>query len=371
LLRTLLETSGAEVMQATPITWRMLIDAGWSGGPSFTALCGGEAFPGDLVAPLRARVGRLFNMYGPTETTVWSSIHHVTSDDAPVPLGKPIDNTQLHVLDQDLEPVPVGVEGELVIGGEGVTLGYLARPELTDERFVPDPFRPGARMYRTGDVVRMRRDGALVFERRLDSQVKVRGFRIELGEVEVAVARHPAIAEVACKVYEPAPGDARLAAYCVPAPGEQVPAASELRAFLTESLPAYMVPQHFVTLERLPLTPNRKVDRKALPAPEQAAARTYRAPRNDAETVLAETWAEVLGIPKVGLDDDFFDLGGHSILATRVIARLSERTAIELPLRRLFAHSRLADLAEHVAVLLALKGAAPATEGDDREELTF
>ncbi len=373
-LRALIEESKADIVQATPVTWRMLIDAGFSGGSSFTALCGGEAFPGDLVAPLRARVGRLFNMYGPTETTVWSALQPVTTDEAPVPIGRAIDNTQLHVLDAELQLVPVGVPGELYIGGDGVTRGYLHRPELTTERFVDDPFSPGKRMYRTGDVVHRRWDGTLVFERRVDTQVKVRGFRIELGEIEAALARHPKVAEVVCNVYEPKPGDARLAAYCVPRDSAGLPDAAELRSFLADLLPAYMVPQYFVTLASIPLTPNRKADRKALPAPEVATNRTYRSPRNESERVLADVWSDVLGVNRVGIDDDFFDLGGHSILATRVIARVNDQTGVELPLRRIFAHPRLVDLAEHLGVLLTLKsGVAGGAVGDggEREEVTF
>jgi amino acid adenylation domain-containing protein len=370
LLKALLAASGAKVMQATPVTWRMLIDAGWDGGEGFTALCGGEAFPADLVAPLRGRVGRLYNMYGPTETTVWSALHPVTTDEHPVPIGKPIDNTRCYVLDAEMQPVPIGVPGELLIGGEGVTLGYLDRAELTAERFVADPFRPGQTLYRTGDLVRHRRDGALVFDRRLDTQVKVRGFRIELGEIEAALARHDSVAEVVCNVYEPTPGDTRLAAYCVPR-GKALAEAGELRRFLGETLPAYMVPQHFVELAAIPLTPNRKADRKALPPPVQTV-RVYRAPAGDAETQLAGVWAEVLGVERVGADDDFFDLGGHSILATRVIARLAELCGIDLPLRRIFANPRLEDLARHVSLLLTLKAqVVTVDDGGEREETSF
>jgi non-ribosomal peptide synthetase component F len=324
-------------MQATPATWRLLLAAGWEGAPGFRVLCGGEALPADLADALAQR-GTLFNLYGPTETTIWSTCHRV-SPGGPVLIGHPLANQQVHVLDGLGQRVPLGVPGELYIGGDGVSRGYLNRPDLTAERFVPDPFRgvPGARMYRTGDVVRLRADGNLEFIGRNDGQVKVRGFRIELGEIEGALARHPAVAQAVAQVRELRAGDARLVAWYV---GREGATASDdqLRQHLRGILPEYMVPQHLVRLDRLPLTPNGKIDRKALPTPEASTgpAEGFVAPRTPAEERVAALWQEALGVARVGVHDDFFALGGHSLLAAQVIARLAREHGIAVPMRRMF-----------------------------------
>ena len=353
-----IESSGATVMQATPATWRLLLETGWQGRPGLKVLCGGEALPPDLARELFGRVGSLWNVYGPTETTVWSSVHQVALQDLesgrPVPLGGPIANTEVYLLDRfehGLEPMPDGVPGELYIGGEGLARGYFGRPDLTAERFVPDRFsgRPGVRLYRTGDLVRRRpRDGALEFLGRADFQVKIRGFRIELGEVETVLSTYPGIRGCVAVVRDDRPGDRRLVAYLV---ADDAPRPRELRAFLVQRLPEYMVPSDFVALERLPLTPSGKVDRRALPSLDPTRVEdevTYVAPRTPAEEVLAGIWAEVLGVERVGVGDDFFNLGGHSLSAARVLSRVRNAFAIELPLSLMFDKRTLEGMASAV-----------------------
>jgi acyl carrier protein len=268
-------------------------------------------------------------------------------------VGKPIYNTQVYILDPHLKPVPIGVSGELLLGGAGVSRGYLGRPDLTAEKFVPDPFsdEPGQRLYRTGDLGRWLADGNVVFLGRMDFQVKIRGFRVEPGEIEVALNAHPAVRETVVLAREDEPGKRRLVAYIALAEGT-APTVSELRSFLLTTLPDYMVPSAFVFLDALPLTPNGKVNRKALPVPDQSRPeleRAYVAPRTALESVVAECWAAVLGIERVGVNDDFFELGGHSLLATQVIGRLREVFPVELPLRALFEAPTVAGLAERMA----------------------
>jgi amino acid adenylation domain-containing protein len=337
------------VLQATPATWRLLLDAGWEGAASLRALSGGEALPAELAARLRERVGALWNVYGPTETTIWSTAHPLGAGPdvrrGHVSIGAPVANTRVYVVDPYLSPVPVGVPGELYIGGAGVARGYLGRPGLSAEKFVPDPFaaQRGARLYRTGDLARWRPDGTLEFLGRNDHQVKVRGFRIELGEIEAVLRQHESIAD--CVVVARADaGETRLVAYVV---GKAE--AEALRAHVRRSLPEYMVPAAFVSLGALPLTPNGKLDRKALPAPELASAKeTYVAPRTPVEEVLAEIWAEVLRREQVGVHDRFFNLGGHSLLAIRVVSRIRELFAVELSLRALFEGPTVAEVAGRV-----------------------
>jgi amino acid adenylation domain-containing protein len=337
LLAAALERSAATVLQATPSTWRMLFDAGWTGRPGLTALCGGEVLPADLADRLTAATARVVNLYGPTETTVWSTLAEVRPGASAPAIGRPIANTRVHVVDRRLEPVPPGASGELWIGGPGVARGYLGRPDLTAERFVPDPFaaEPGARAYRTGDLARFRPDGELEFLGRIDHQVKVRGFRIELAEVEAALAALPGVRAAAAAVREAAPGDRRLVGYLVAEADACEPAV--LRRRLSEVLPAFMVPSAFVRLEALPLTPNGKVDRRALPAPGGSPRRgEHVPPRTPVEEAVALLFKEVLDAGPVGATDDFFDLGGHSLLVARLAARLRESFAIDLSLRSLF-----------------------------------
>ncbi|WP_437935846.1 amino acid adenylation domain-containing protein [Sorangium sp. So ce341] len=360
-----LERSGATVMQATPSTFRLLLAAGWTGDPRLRALAGGEALPPDLAGPLRARVGALWNMYGPTETTVWSAAARI-EDPERITLGSPIANTRIYILDERRARLPIGVAGELYIGGAGLARGYHDRPELTRERFLPDPFsdEPGARMYRTGDLARIAHDGLIEYLGRLDHQVKIRGFRVELGEVEVTVARHPGVAECACAARRDTVGESVLVAYYVPATEEATPDA--LRAHARASLPEYMVPAHFVALPRLPQTPNGKIDRNALPDPGEqgrAAGQDREPPSTDAERLVAAVWEELLGRAP-SRTDRFFDLGGHSLLAMRVVSRLRERAGLEVPLRWLFDRPALADLAEAIGQLAA-SSARPALRRRD------
>ncbi|WP_425555914.1 phosphopantetheine-binding protein [Kitasatospora nipponensis] len=269
---------------------------------------------------------------------------------ATLPLGRPVGGTRALVLDADLRPVPVGVPGELCLGGARLARGYHRRPGLTAERFVPDPLAtdPGRRLYRTGDLVRHRADGVIEFLGRIDQQVKVRGLRIELGEIEAALLRHPAVQQATAVATRTAPGENRLVGYLVARPQATLPDPEALRAHLRELLPEYMIPAQWVTLDAMPLTTSGKVDRKALPDPAQAAAhgaRAYLAPRDPAEEAVAGFWSELLGVRRVGVLDDFFALGGHSLLATRVLARIREGFGVDLPLRLLFEATTVADLA--------------------------
>ena len=336
-LRALLETSGATVMQATPATWRLLLDADWRGGPRFKALVGGEGLPPDLAHQLLERVGELWNMYGPTETTVWSTCWRVEQPERGIAIGRPIANTQVHILDEHGQVCPIGVPGEMYIGGDGVTLGYLHRPELTAERFVADRVGAGAGgpLYRTGDRGRWRHDGQLEHLGRLDFQVKVRGYRIELGEIEAALEEQETVKQAVVVVRGGSPEDIRIVAYVTFQAGGSA-TSSELRRFLRKSLPEHMLPNVFVELDELPLTDNGKVNRRALPAPaeeQRSAEDNFIAPRTAAEQALAGVWQEILGVPRVSVLDNFFELGGHSLLAAQMVARLAQTSGLRLELR--------------------------------------
>jgi amino acid adenylation domain-containing protein len=331
-LQDLLASTGATIMQATPATWRLLIDAGWNGAPTLSILCGGEALPTELAAQLLERCGALWNMYGPTETTVWSTMDRVTTSDR-ITVGRPIGNTKIHIVDEQLRPVPAGLRGEICIAGDGVARGYLNRVELTAEKFVRDSFSTvaGDRMYRTGDLGRWLPDGRLDVLGRADQQVKLRGFRIELGEIEAVLERHDAIRQAVATVFDDGLGDRRLVAYVVHAPGVDA-TASELRRFLRQDLPDYMVPSLFIPLDALPLTPNGKVDRKALPAPlgQQRRRNEVVAPRTEMEQRIAALWTEAIGARDVSVFDNFFDIGGHSLLSLQVIARIEQQIGVRL-----------------------------------------
>jgi acyl-coenzyme A synthetase/AMP-(fatty) acid ligase/acyl carrier protein len=309
-----------------------------------TVIVAGESCPPELVQHHTETLPQatLFNEYGPTEGTVWSSVYRCepAMDQRSVPIGRPVTNTQIYVLDSQLQPVPVGVTGELYIGGDGVARGYGNHPDRTAERFVPDPFglKPGARLYRTGDLGRFLADGNIEYAGRNDFQVKVRGYRIELGEIELALAQHPDVKEAVVLANE-----TRLTAYVVL---NQVGTAKQLKEFLKERLPEYMVPSSFVVLDALPLTTTGKLDRKALlkqigVEPEE----DYLAPRTALEQVLAGIFSEILSRERVSVNDSFFDLGGHSLLATQVLSRLREAFQLEMPLRQLFKAPTVAGLA--------------------------
>jgi amino acid adenylation domain-containing protein len=341
-------------VQATPSGWRLLLNAGFH-RPSGTALVGGEPLPPPLARQLRAAVGRLVNVYGPTETTVWSTAWEVPPAANEVSLGDPVNNTQIYLLGRDLCPVPIGVPGEVYIGGDGVARGYRDRPGLTAERFLPDPFGPsGARIYRTGDLARRRHDGTMEFLGRADHQVKLRGHRIELGEIEAALLTHPDIAQAAVAVSTDGQGVAFLAGYLVTR-ADTTPTTAELRQHLARDLPSYMIPDVYTAIPALPLTPNGKLDRKALPAAERRPARhsDHRAPRTDTEQAIAAVWAGVLGIDEVGALDDFFALGGHSLLAPTVTAELNAAFGQHIPVRLMFAHPSVEDLAQAIDELLS------------------
>jgi AMP-binding enzyme/AMP-binding enzyme C-terminal domain/Phosphopantetheine attachment site len=350
----------------------MLVDAGWHGSDRLRIACGGEPVPAALVEELHRRAQSVWHMYGPTETTVWSSIAEIAPADGPPAIGGPIANTRFAVLDRGGRLAPTGVPGELVIGGAGVACGYRGQPELTAERFVDDPTSPGSVAYRTGDIVRRRRDGTLEFLGRLDNQVKLRGFRIELGEIESVLMRHPLVGQAVVTMRDDLPGDRRLIAYLVAA-GKTAPTASELREHLLATLPAYMVPAAFVALDALPVSANSKIDRDALPAPSGAlTTRKGRlvAPRTPIETLVADAWREVLAIEQIGIYDDFFELGGNSLLLARVNARLARSLGIRLPLRRLFELPVLADVSGELVGRLA-EASAGGADGLERlfEEL--
>ncbi|MEH2059372.1 MAG: amino acid adenylation domain-containing protein [Nostoc sp.] len=337
----------ATIMQATPATWRLLLDSNYQFS-DLKILCGGEALPWDLVNELLARSASFWNLYGPTETTIWSSVCQLESSESLISIGRPISNTQIYILDQNLQPVPVGVPGELHIGGAGLARGYLNRPELTQEKFIPNPFN-NSKLYKTGDLARYLPDGNIEYLGRIDNQVKIRGFRIELGEIEAALSQHPHVQASYVIAREDTPGDKRLVAYIVPQPQVTL-VISELRSDLKKKLPDYMVPSAIVILESLPLTPNGKIDRRALPAPEPSSEllEKYVAPRNPIEEILSLIWQQVLKVELVGRHDNFFELGGHSLLATQLISRVRSSLKVELPLRSLFAAPTIAELSYNI-----------------------
>ena len=331
-----LQVHQATILQATPATWRMLLETKWAGDRKLKMLCGGEPLPRDLADELLAKGGELWNMYGPTETTIWSSCSLVERGDAPITIGLPIANTQLYILDPQLQPVPVGVPGELHIGGKGLARGYHHRAELTAQKFIADPFSKDGRLYKTGDLARFLPDGRVDCLGRLDHQVKIRGFRVELGEIEQVLNQHPQVQASAVIVREDIPGDKRLTAYLVTRNGAPNPA--ELREALRVKLPDYMVPAAFVPLPKLPQTPNGKLDRKALPKPDFVAPDHIRfvAPTTPTEIAVAEIWSEALHVPRVGVNDDFFELGGHSLLAVRIFTEIRKRFKTTFGLSVLF-----------------------------------
>jgi acyl carrier protein len=318
-------------------------------------LFGGEAVDPQAVQRVldQGKPRHLLNVYGPTEGTTfttWYEVQNVEPGARTVPIGRPLANSDVWVLDSWGRMAPVGVMGELCIGGDGLARGYLGRPELTADRFVPHPYsrKPGARLYRTGDMVRYQSDGNIEFLKRIDQQVKIRGFRVELGEIESALNQYPPIAESVVVDRKDASNNTQLIAYVVPRPGA-APTSSQIFAFLQEKLPAYMIPAAFVTINELPLTPNGKVDKRALPLPDQSEVDrevNFVAPRTPMEETIAQIWREVLGLAQVGVESNFFDLGGHSLMATRVVSQIRERCGVELPLRLLFESPTIAALAE-------------------------
>lgn len=353
LLALLTETE-TTIVQATPSTWRLLLEAGLPQDRRVKALCGGEALPPDLANSLLRHCRSVWNLYGPTETTIWSTVWRVRKPGSGIRIGRPIANTQIHVLDERAQPCPIGVPGEIVIGGAGVTLGYHDQPLLTTERFMPDSFcsEPGARLYRTGDLGRWTWTGDLEHMGRLDQQVKLRGFRIELGEIEATLQNHPAVQNAVVTTQQISADDTRLIAYLVApdAPDEKV-----LRDALRKTLPEYMIPQHFIVIDEVPLLNNGKINRKALPQLESGklnpADSAGIAPASDLERQVVQAMTHALNQSTLGTTDDFFAVGGHSILAARVISRLNDQLQIKLPMRAIFEAPTAAALAARIAAM--------------------
>ncbi|MEU5096501.1 amino acid adenylation domain-containing protein [Streptomyces sp. NPDC020996] len=324
-LASVVDAAGTTILQATPATWKLLVAAGWRGRPGLRVITGGEPLPRELAAALHERVAEVWNMYGPTETTIYSTGVRIDPGDD-ITIGRPVRNTRAYVLDRSLQPVPLGVVGELFIAGDGLARDYAGQPSATAAAFVPDPFGtvPGARMYRTGDLARLRKDGRIELLGRTDSQVKVRGFRIELGEIEQALTAHESVRDVAVVVREET-GEKNLVAYATLRRGAAQPDLAAWRSFLRRRLPDYMVPSAFVVMPVMPLTPNGKIDRRALPAPTTAQRESLgTAPRTRLETALTRRWAEILGIESVGIDENFFDLGGDSFKAVLAVKAARE-----------------------------------------------
>jgi amino acid adenylation domain-containing protein len=362
VLGRMIAEHGITIMQATPTTWHMLLEAGWRAPSGFRALCGGEALPASLAARLLEQGIELWNMYGPTETTVWSTLSRIHDAKQRITVGRPIDNTQVWILDEQRNLCGVGLEGEICIGGLGVATGYFKRPELTAEKFVRDPFASaaGARVYRTGDLGRWREDGTIEHLGRLDFQVKIRGYRIELGEIEARIDALHGVAQSVVIAREDSPGDVRLVGYCVANANVELDPL-QMRESLRKDLPDYMLPQSLVVLESLPLLPNGKINRKALPAPASvapAAGRSMQPPRTDLERTVAAHMQSVLKIDAVGVHDDFFSLGGHSLLAARLVGQINRELGLQLGLRTLFESPSVEKLA--LAIEKLRGGDAPA-----------
>lgn len=347
-LAGLLRGSGARFLQASPTTWRMLTESGWSPHAGFRLLSGGEAMSADLMTRLRATDAQVWDMYGPSEATVFAFGTRMTDDE---PVWVPAADTTVYLLDRDLEPVLDGVAGEIFVGGDGLARGYLGRPATTADVFLPDPFaaEPGGRMYATGDIGRRDRGGRIEILGRRDHQLKIRGFRVEPGEVENILAGHP---DVRAVVVHPVPGpqgDRRLAAYLILRDGAAV---EEVRRHADRVLPGYMVPTHFVVLGSFPRLANGKVDRAALPVPGSDRPKVttrYEPPDGPVETAIAEVWADALGVERVGRDDDYFKLGGHSLLMLRIVARLAREHRVEVTFRDFLEHRTVRGLAAAAA----------------------
>ena len=345
-MKALIRSSRATAMQATPSFWQFLVESDWFGDRRMKVFCGGEALSRELAEKLLERAGEVWNLYGPTETTIWSTLSKIHSGTGPIFIGRPIANTQTYLLDGHLQPVPVGVPGELHIGGEGLARGYLNRPELTEEKFIADPFGDG-RLYKTGDLARFRADGQIECLGRNDFQIKLRGHRIDLGEIESVLRQYPNVCEAVALLREDERGQKRLVAY-LQRSTHPSPEAGILQQFLKTKLPDYMIPAAFVVLDKFPLTPNGKINRKALPPPaaERVEAKhAFTPPRTPAEETLAKIWRDLLRQPEIGIDDNFFEIGGHSLLAMQLMARIRGEFQAELSLRNIFESPSIAELA--------------------------
>jgi amino acid adenylation domain-containing protein len=343
------------VMQATPATWRMLLEAGWSGNKQLKILSGGEALGSELAGALAERGKCVWNLYGPTETTIWSTTYQVKGIEEAIPIGKPIANTQIYILNDSLCPAPIGALGEIYIGGTGVAGCYHNRPDTTAEKFIPDPYsgNRGSRLYKTGDCARYLADGNLMYLGRLDNQVKLRGYRIELGEIERALEELPWVRQAVVTIREYERGEGRLVAYLI-LNDEHAPGVDELRAYLKRKLPEYMTPSAYVIMDKMPLSPNGKIDRSALPAPEQSLwglTKEFILPRTPVEAALTEIWSRVLGAESIGVNDNFFEIGGHSLLAVRLLSQIREFFRVALPMRSVFESPTVASMAALISMM--------------------
>jgi amino acid adenylation domain-containing protein len=349
-LATLLRTSGATVVQATPATWRMLIDSGWEGQREIKLLVGGESVSSELAGQLLKRCRTLWNMYGPTETTVWSATSRITSADF-ISIGRPIANTQFYVMHRGNRLAAVGIPGELYIGGEGLARGYWRRPDFTEQSFVLNPFSEelGTRLYKTGDLVRYREDGSLQFLGRIDDQVKIRGYRIELGEIEAALRRHPGVREAAVVVHEDGQGYRRLAAYFESTSPESV-APGELRSQLVAMLPEYMIPSSFTCIKQFPLTGSGKIDRKSLPkpVPDQTSVALPEFAVTSTQKSLIAIWSELLALENLKLDDNLFYIGGHSLISVRLVSMIRQRLSVPIRVTDVFQHPTIRELGAYI-----------------------
>lgn len=365
---------GVTVMQATPTSWQVVLDAGWQTGGDLKVFCAGEALSEALGEKLLKRSASTWNMYGPTETTIFSLIKRLEGENQPITVGRPIGNTTTYVLDEELRLLPARVTGDIYIGGAGLARGYVHEPALTACSFVPDPFskNAGERLYKTGDLGTWRNDGTLQFLGRRDHQVKLRGHRIELGEIEALLNHHPGVKQAVVMMRKDEPAEPRLIAYAVALEGQAVEA-NELRAYLEKKLPGYMVPNWIVLIKEFPLTPNGKVDRKRLPAPESMqssgpAVNYVVAPRNTVEQILCDIWADILKRDRVGITDNFFELGGHSLLAVQITFRIQHALHVDLPLRMFFEAGTPSAMAERITSLLGMQPKLPALSRLDRNE---
>jgi amino acid adenylation domain-containing protein len=352
LLRRRLESDRISMLQATPATWRLLLEAGWTGDGKLRMLCGGEALSPTLADRLLTAGSELWNVYGPTETTVWSSLERIVAGYERITIGKPIDETQMYILDQAMNPVPADQEGEIWIGGVGLARGYRGRPDLTAERFVQNPHGPpGDRIYRTGDLGRQRADGRFECLGRLDHQVKIRGFRIELGEIETLFRTVPGVLEALVVADQPENGDPRLIAYWVGTAERDA-----LIDIAKSRLPTYMVPAAYVPLQSFPINTNGKIDRKRLPQPEATIGplSTRLRPRSDSETRIAAIWCDILGLAQVPIDQSFFTLGGTSVLAIQLLARLEQELGIDMPLQAFFEEPTVAGMTARIGKRFSL-----------------
>ncbi|NNL90002.1 MAG: amino acid adenylation domain-containing protein [Marinicaulis sp.] len=365
-LKEFIEQYSVDVMQATPSTWRLLIEAGWRGRNGFRALCGGEKMPEDVAETLAKGCDEVWNLYGPTETTIWSMCYRVMPGDASIPIGEPIANTDIYILDKAGRETPVGIPGEIYIGGAGVARGYLNNIELTSERFILDPVKGGeARIYRTGDMGRQLPNGNFEYRGRIDDQVKIRGYRVELGDIESAISRHRAVKQSVCKIEEISASDQRIVAFCRVVDGENLNT-EDLRDFLTSVLPGYMIPQHFVPVDAFPLTPNGKIDRRALPdfELENIGGGKFVPPDTPEERAVLDAAKSIFDLDEISASANFFEMGGHSLLAMRLLSLLRASICENLTIRAIFEASDFRDLA---AQTVAINNA----HSQDREELVI